>query len=304
MSEPRGSAGKARADAAAVDYLVVGHVTVDRLGPRRVTLGGTASYAALTARNLGARVAIHTSAGYEPGLVDTLYGTMVARIPAPYTTCFINTVDERGQRQQTIESVAEPLRYEQILTEWRNPKVVHLAPVCQEVDPSLVDRFPRSLVGVTPQGWLRRWGEDGVVRRTDWADAERVLARADAVIVAAADLPDPALEAAWAAVARLLVVTHGSAGSIVYRRDEAEPYRSAGFKSGKVVDRTGAGDVYASAFLWHLAQGRDWREAADWAGCVASFAVEKRGVAGVPKLEEIEPRWKGGQRTTGGAARV
>src|SRR5437660_6201585 len=93
-------------DRGAVDYLLLGHVTVDRLDDRRVTLGGTATYGALTARNMGARVGVHTSSAYEPGLIDTLGGVLVARIPAEFTTCFVNTYSE-GKRQQSIESIAE-----------------------------------------------------------------------------------------------------------------------------------------------------------------------------------------------------
>src|SRR5947199_663510 len=106
-----------------VDYLVLGHVTVDRLDDKRVAMGGTATYAALTARNMGARVGIHTSSAYEPGLIDVLNGTLVARIPAEYTTCFVNEY-EGGHRKQSIESIAEKLTYEQLLPEWRNPAVV------------------------------------------------------------------------------------------------------------------------------------------------------------------------------------
>ncbi len=58
-------------------------------------MGGT-TYAALTARNMGARVGVHTSASYEPGLVDTLRGTYVARVPAEFTTCFTNEYRERS----------------------------------------------------------------------------------------------------------------------------------------------------------------------------------------------------------------
>src|SRR6266849_1652523 len=165
-----------------VDYLLLGHVTVDRLDDKRVVLGGTATYAAVTARNMGARVGVHTSSAYEPGLIDTLGGVLVARIPAEYTTCFVNEY-VGGKRRQTIESVAEKLTYEQILPEWRNPPVVHLGPLNQELDSALVARFPRSLVGVTPQGWMRGWGEDGLVHAVPWTDAERVLARAHAVII-------------------------------------------------------------------------------------------------------------------------
>ncbi len=69
------------------------------------------------------------------------------------------------------------------------------------------------------------------------------------------------------------------------------------FKPAREVDPTGAGDVFAAAYVWHLYQSRgNWRQAADWANCVASFVVEKRGVAGIPKLSEVEQRWSDGSR--------
>jgi hypothetical protein len=278
-----------------VDYLLLGHVTVDRLDDRRVVLGGTTTYSGLTARNMGARVGVHTSSAYEPGLIDTLGGVLVARIPSEYTTCFVNEYSA-GKRRQTIESIAERLSYEQILPEWRNAPVVHLGPLCQEIDASLVGKFPRSLVGVTPQGWMRGWDESGLVQPVEWADAERVLPRADAVIISEDDVADPSIIQDWAARARMLVVTLGERGCDVYKQGEA-PFHSAGFKSGTEVDPTGAGDVFAGAFLWHLHKsGGDWQTAADWANCVASFVVEKRGVAGVPKLAEVEKRWRSGTR--------
>src|SRR5579864_7507017 len=136
MAEPSNERGS-------IEYLLLGHVTIDRLDETRVAMGGTATYAAVTARNMGARVGVHTSASYEPGLIDTLGRILVARILAEYTSCFVNDYGS-GKRRQTIESVAEKLTYEQLLPEWRNPPIVHLGPLCQELDPGLVSRFPRS----------------------------------------------------------------------------------------------------------------------------------------------------------------
>src|SRR3979490_78559 len=95
-------------DRGTVEYLLLGHVTVDRLDHKRVGLGGPAPCAALTARNMGSRVGVHTSSAYEPGLIDTLGGVLVARIPAEFTTCFVNEYIA-GKRRQTIESVAGKL---------------------------------------------------------------------------------------------------------------------------------------------------------------------------------------------------
>ncbi|MBV9596733.1 MAG: ribokinase [Chloroflexi bacterium] len=277
-----------------IDYLLLGHVTVDRLDDNRVALGGTATYAAVTARNLGARAAVHTSAAYEPGLIDTLGGVLVARIPAEYTTCFVNDYTS-GKRRQTLESVAEKLTYDQLLPEWRHPPVVHVGPLCNEIDAAIVERFPRSLVGVTPQGWMRGWDESGIVHPVEWIDAWRVLRKADVVIISENDVTDRSVIRDWANHARMLVVTLGERGCDVYRHGGGEPYHSPAFKSAQEVDPTGAGDVFAAAFLWHLhMQNRDWRTAADWANCVASFAVEKRGVTGVPKLADVDKRWQNG----------
>jgi sugar/nucleoside kinase (ribokinase family) len=277
-----------------IDYLLLGHVTVDRLDEKRVALGGTATYAAVTARNMGARAGIHTSAAYEPGLIDILRGVLVARVPADYTTCFVNDYSS-GKRQQSIESVAEKLTYEQILPEWRNPAVVHLGPLCQELDTTIVERFPRSLIGVTPQGWLRGWDDAGVVHPVEWSDAARVLRKANVVIISEDDVADTSVIEEWSRTARMLVVTLGERGCDVYRQGGGEPFHSAAFTSASEVDPTGAGDVFAGAFLWHLHKsGGDWKTAADWANCVASFVVEKRGVAGVPKLEDVEKRWQNG----------
>jgi hypothetical protein len=277
-----------------IDYLLLGHVTVDRLDDKRVAMGGTATYGAVTARNMGARAAIHTSASYEPGLIDSLAGVLVARIPSEYTTCFVNDYSA-GKRRQSLESIAEKLTYEQILPEWRNAPVVHLGPLCQELDTSIVERFPRSLIGVTPQGWMRGWDAAGEVHPVEWADAARVLRKANAVIISENDVGDRALIRDWASKARMLVVTRGELGCDVYRQGGGDPFHSAAFKSVQEVDPTGAGDVFAAAFLWHLyKQDGDWKTAADWANCVASFAVEKRGVGGVPKLADVEKRWKNG----------
>src|SRR5262249_51781006 len=157
----------------ALDYLIIGHVTQDRVDSKLV-LGGTATYAALTARNLGRRVGMLTSAAFEPALIDVLFGTQVARVPAEATTRFVNTYSGSA-RQQHIEAQAAPLCADQVLPEWRSTPIVHLAPIAAEIQPDLIEAFPDSLIGVTPQGWMRAWDEEGLIRAIPWEHAEAVL---------------------------------------------------------------------------------------------------------------------------------
>jgi sugar/nucleoside kinase (ribokinase family) len=144
---------------------------------------------------------------------------------------------------------------------------------------------------------MREWEESGLVKAVDWADADKVLPKADVVVISEDDVADPSVIQDWASKAKMLVVTLGDRGCDVYRKGESEPFHSPAFKSASEVDPTGAGDVFAGAFLWHLHKsGGDWKAAADWANCVASFVVEKRGVGGVPKLADVEKRWRSGTR--------
>jgi sugar/nucleoside kinase (ribokinase family) len=56
------------------------------------------------------------------------------------------------------------------------------------------------------------------------------------------------------------------------------------------VDPTGAGDVFAAAFLVRLQETEDPVQAARFANAVASFCVEGPGVAGIPTREQVEER--------------
>jgi len=277
-----------------LDYLIIGHVTQDRY-EKKYVLGGTATYAALTARNLGQQVGVLTSAAFEPGLVDVLYGAQVARVPAEETTRFVNTYGD-GSRQQHIEARAELLNAEQLeyLPDWRAAGIVHLGPIADELVPEMVDAFPDALIGVTPQGWMRAWGEDGLIRAVPWAAAEQVLARADAVILSEHDVDHPSVIDRYAALGRLLVVTRGERGASIHR--DGQWRHVSAFKAGRQVDPTGAGDAFAAAYLIHLKKSGDPYRSAEFACCVASFVIQKRHHAGVPSLEQVDERWQAGKR--------
>jgi sugar/nucleoside kinase (ribokinase family) len=56
------------------------------------------------------------------------------------------------------------------------------------------------------------------------------------------------------------------------------------------VDPTGAGDVYAAAFLVRYRESGDAPASALFASCVASFSVEAPGLEGIPTLAQVEER--------------
>jgi sugar/nucleoside kinase (ribokinase family) len=269
----------------AVDYLAIGHVCKDltSAGPR---LGGTVTFAALTARALGLSVGVVTSAPDSLGpLLEPLAGIPVARVPAAAPTTFENRYSEAG-RIQMLAGRAAPLDFDHVPPEWREAAIVHLAPVADEVAPSLAARFPGSLVCVTPQGWLRQWDAAGRVSYQPWPRAADVLAHTGALVLSVEDVQgDEALLAEYAAQVETLAVTRGAQGCTLTTGGQAQHIPAPAVTER---DPTGAGDIFAAAFFARLRQTADPVAAARFATHLASDSVTREGLASIPGPAAIQ----------------
>ena len=273
------------------DYVVVGHVTRD-LVPGGFRVGGTATYAAMTARALGYRVGVLTSAGPDLPLADLFAGMEVVVVPAGQSTTFEN-IYLGGQRVQYVRATAAPLTGADLPESWRRAPIVHLGPLVQEVDPALAHSFADgTLIGVTPQGWLRRWDETGRVGIAVWESAPQVLGRADAMVLSREDVGnDEAQLAHYLSLARLAAVTRSWQGATLYQGGRETTYAAYDVRE---VDPTGAGDVFAAAFFIRLRETAQAGEAARLANAAASFAVEGAGYSTIAGRAAVEDRLRHG----------
>jgi sugar/nucleoside kinase (ribokinase family) len=266
-----------------LDYLVIGHVTRD-LVDGAFTIGGTVSYSGRTARALGCRVGVVTSASPDLDLSRALDDVLIARSPAAATTTFKNVYTAEGRRQM-VHAIAETLVPGMVPPDWR-AAVVHLGPVARECDPALVNAFGDAFIGLTPQGWMRRWDQAGHVLECKWEGKEPLLDRADAVVLGVEDVcGDEGLVAQIAALTRVLVLTRGVAGCTIYTQGQERHFSAPAVQE---VDPTGAGDIFAAAFfVWLQRDGDPWT-AARFANCVASRSVTRTGLASTPSPEEAD----------------
>ncbi len=266
-----------------VDYLVIGHVAHD-LTPAGPRLGGTASYSALTARALGLRVGIVTASGPETSLAP-LGDFPVLSLESPNSTTFENIYTEYG-RIQYLRGQAARIDLNQVPEVWRGASIIHLGPIANEMDPILPDSFSPSLLGLTPQGWMRRWDSEGRVSIGEWKDADDALSRAHAVVISREDVNgDDELIEHMAHQTRILVVTESAAGAVLYWNGDRRRFPA---RDVTEVDATGAGDVFATAFFFRLLNTRDPWEAARFATLLASSSVTRPGLEGVVTPREIE----------------
>jgi hypothetical protein len=268
---------------AAPDFVVVGHVTLDHFGDT-IRPGGTALYAAVTAHRLGLSVGILTSHGGDFPLETLPPQIEVVTLEAPATTVFEHRYEAR--RALRVVAAARPLGPADVPEDWLDAGLVLLAPVVGEVDPALVETFADATVAGSAQGWLRRVAAGGTVGTRPWTPPRGLLERLQALFVSNEDVRgQEAALTEWLQRLPLAAVTAGKNGALLYVNGERYEVRP---RPARVVDPTGAGDVFAAAFLVHYhLEGDPW-EAAAAATCAASVSVEGEGWSAVPERAALD----------------
>jgi len=265
-----------------IDYLVIGTICQDLL-PDGYSIGGTVAYSALTARNLGQRAAIVTSAAPGFDFRPKLDGVLVHVQDSSATTTFENLYFQ-GVRQQFLRDAAVRISAEAVPLAWRNAAIVHLGPVAQEMDESLAELFPNTLLAATPQGWMRQWDTTGRVEPKSW-DEHALPETVRVVIFSTEDIGGD--ERCFEACARrfeIAILTDGRHGSTVAWQGEVRHFPA---HPTIEVDPTGAGDIFAAAFLVALKETNDpWRSAC-FANCAGAASVTRPGLAGIPTAKEL-----------------
>lgn len=266
------------------DFLVIGHAAKD-LNDGGYQWGGTVLYSALTARNLGLRVGVITSGGPDLDLEQSLGDIETICVPSAVTTTFRNLYGERARHQHVL-AVADGIKTEDVPLAWRKVPIVHLGPIAREIKEDMISLFPSSLLGLTPQGWLRQWDAQGRVFPCPWKQVGNLLPLVDVLVVSEEDLAGEAgALRSYLDIPSVSVVTEGEKGVTLHYHGRSSHFPA---RKARSVDPTGAGDVFASAFLVRFSEIKDPHEAARFANVAASLSVEKVGVASVPGRAQIE----------------
>lgn len=242
------------------------------------------SFAGAMAHALGCKTGIVTSAGPEADL-SPLAGIDVVSIPASVSTTFENRYAD-GVRTQYLHHRASNLRAADVPADWQAAPIAHLAPLDDEIDLAIIEQLSDSFIGLTPQGLMRRWNDDGLVSRAEWRRAFEVLPAIHATVLSIEDIEgDWALADRWAGATRILVVTQAESGATFYFDGKRQPLPAPRVA---VADPTGAGDLFAAAFFVRLRETDDVLTAGRFAIALASASVTRSGLASLPSADEIE----------------
>jgi sugar/nucleoside kinase (ribokinase family) len=267
--------------------LAVGHVTWDKR-PEGDVAGGSVTYATATARRLGWETAALTTCGPDFDPARELPGAPVFVERSKSTTRFVNEYGADGVRRQFLLARAGLIHVGPLPDAWRRPDALLLAPLAGEIEGALAPSFEAEAVGAIAQGWVRAFAPDGAVSPTEWRDPGAALRGVHVLFVSQHDLPSsgpqPRDFLAWVP---MVAVTRGWRGAQLLTRDATHDV--PGYPRPE-VDPTGAGDVFAASFLVRYQETGDALEAAAFANCAASCAVEGVGASSLGDRAEIERR--------------
>lgn len=269
-----------------MDFLTVGNITKDLI-PGGYTVGGTVTYASVAAMRLGRQPGVLTRLGPDLALPDVYRAIELHALPSAHTLTFENVYTADG-RVQTIHAFADAIGQEDVPAALVQaaPSIVLLGPLAGELDPQVAALFPDALLGVVPQGWMRRWDEHGRVWHVPITCQEEVLRYADVLVVSTEDVNhDISLARCYADVVQTVVLTRGLHGADVYHKGHITHVRP---RPVNQIDPTGAGDTFAAAFLIYFQETGDPIRAARFANVAASFGVEGLSYSSAPSRAQVE----------------
>ncbi len=271
-----------------IKHLCIGHCCHDLVDGSYI-LGGSASYSSFLSSAWGLETSVLTSFGKDFLFKDRFeeLGIDLLNMPAEHTTVFQNTYLDNN-RIQYLKSRAETITSAALASKNRDYDIVQFCPIADEIASDLFTIFPESLKVASIQGFLRQWDKTGLVslKEMNW----EWLKNMDIIFLSTEDIQEaPHYLNDIIAHCNHIVVTDNENGATVSYINESYHYPSI---PTQVVDATGAGDTFATAYALDYYQQKNITSACAFAHSAASLIIETVGLSQIPKLEDIRARQK------------
>ena len=310
-----------------VSFLFIGHISIDTIirfkQKRKPSLGGTVTFGSLALKTYtnSTKISVISNLGlqnFNKSLLKHFNDTNidfsgVKRFETENTNFELNYSNH--SRRLTLKSCSPKLKFEDIPEKIRAnpPSILMLAPLCNEISfeyvSKIVNRFPNTYIGIDLQGFIRYIDDNGEV---SYVRDESIISNMIAIIDLIGDrliLKGSEVEMKLLSNHKdfqkimdyfrkfgnkaIYIMTMGEAGSLILKNGE-NLLKIPAYKPKRVLDETGAGDVYLTIFLYELLNSdMTWEEIekiAHLASAAASFLVEKKGPKGFETRKRILKR--------------
>jgi sugar/nucleoside kinase (ribokinase family) len=216
------------------------------------------------------------------------------------TTCFeLRYTSKLSDRRMRLKRRAPPITIDD-LPKFLSASTVHIAPIAGEINYEIAENLKRhcEILSLDPQGLVRDFDLDGNLCYKKLQD-KRILEITNIYksslkeIEAVTGVSDvhPAIKSIHDFGVEIVIVTLGVKGAVL--SVEGTTYNIPSCKSGKVIDPTGAGDVFIGSFLAEYLHDREILWCAYVGSAAASLVIEAIGPMSLGNSTEIfrRARW-------------
>ena len=279
----------------------VGHISVDKVenvNGTRIQPGGAALYAAMAARTLSQNVTLISATGKDNQFLDklNLLPYKDVKIYDTPSTKFHIKYDRRWEAHylKAEHGAGSRINSSRISKRWLKQKsIFHISPMTPSKVSKIVDKIkqnsPETKVSVNT--WIGYINESRKNRKI----LNEIALKADFFILndteaKALAQTDSISSAVRLLKAKRLIVTLGTLGAIISAEDVGmQMVPALTLAPDKVVDTTGAGDVWCGAFLATYNLTEDFAKSVSAASTISSIKCSDWGFQSLVKLRFKEP---------------
>ena len=310
-----------------VSFLFIGHHAIDTIirfkQKRKPSLGGTVTFGSLALKTYtkSTKISVISNLGlqnFNKSLLKhfddkNIDFSGVKTFETDNTNFELNYSNH--SRSLTLKSCSPKLIFEDIPEKILStpPSILVLAPLCNEISfeyvSKIVKKFPNTYIGIDLQGFIRYINDNGEV---SYIRDENIISNmikiinliGDRLILKGSEV-EMKLLSNYEEFPKIMgyfrkfenraifIMTMGEVGSLILKNGE-NLLKIPAYKPKRVLDETGAGDVYLTIFLYELLNSdMTWEEiekSAHLASAAASFLVEKKGPRGFEARKRILKR--------------
>ncbi|MEM2144545.1 MAG: PfkB family carbohydrate kinase [Candidatus Jordarchaeaceae archaeon] len=286
------------------NLVVIGHIAKDviiRNGSKTYSIGGPPFYAGVAARKMGGNVGIVSKIGKdfddaslavfkEAGIQTSIMRT------EGLTTSFELAYLPEGRRLK-LAARCEPILFEDVPGHFLETESLLISPIAGEISLDFMKKISRntgSLLGIDAQGFVRKFDAQGNVYFDTWRESEQILPLVDIVKFSKREaLTAMNCENIYEAAQKILnfgseivIITLGEEGVLIRGKENLSltPKTS----QDRVVETTGAGDIFFGVFLLEYTLTKNVKTSARVATIAASKSTERKGMSRFITRDQIE----------------
>ncbi|MFH2068458.1 MAG: carbohydrate kinase family protein [Candidatus Omnitrophota bacterium] len=273
--------------------VVIGHLLKEKIlfpdgkeiGP---VLGSPAAYISVCAAKLGLKVGLVTKIGKDMpnGLLKTFkeigVDTEGIRI-SNYTTANLLIYEKSGKKRLEFSQKADDIYFEDIPNKYLDAEFFLVAPVDYEVTEVLIKRLKRKRLSMELGGFGgASSGKKGKTKKEKIDFLKKITryfkivkgGKEDCQCLFGGKGEKEAAQKFLEWGAKSAIITLGEKGALLMDKNgcfQIPPF------AAKVLDCTGAGDVWHAGFMFEYLKTNDFKKAGIFASACSSFLIEKTG---------------------------